>query len=369
MHKEQRQQTHALLQQRGIHRAVFARPESVKWLTGFAAPIQVGMQLFASSYPLVWYENGQYHLIVVDAYSELAEPYQDADLAVATYRGKRLDGPIESGKRLSELVQKLAAPTQTTRIGLEREFVSEMIGALLRDSGDLLTIDGWLEGLRQIKTAEEMNVLRRNFALTDIGHAAARAAVGVGKREIDVWIAAHSAIEDAAGCRVPLGNDCVVGRRDSGGWPLDIEITATDSVIVDLSVILDGYWSDSCGTYYPGERTPEQAKIHQTVRDALDYGISLVRPGAVAKDIDQKVRQFIADKGYPVYGHHTGHSVGVSGHEAPRIIPYSDEVLHEGMVIMLEPGIYLSGQTGARLEDAMLVTADGVELLTHHDKS
>jgi Xaa-Pro aminopeptidase len=81
------------------------------------------------------------------------------------------------------------------------------------------------------------------------------------------------------------------------------------------------------------------------------------------------VRQFIAAAGYPVYPHHTGHGVGVTGHEAPRIVPYNNEVLAEGMVIMLEPGIYLPGETGVRLEDALLVTATGAEVLTRHDKS
>jgi Xaa-Pro aminopeptidase len=77
----------------------------------------------------------------------------------------------------------------------------------------------------------------------------------------------------------------------------------------------------------------------------------------------------MANAGYPVYPHHTGHGVGVSGHEAPRLVPYNDEVLEEGMVIMLEPGIYLPGETSVRLEDAVLIQRNGVEVLTHHDKS
>src|SRR3954466_9723303 len=102
MHKEQRQQTHALLQQRQIEQALFARPESVKWLTGFAAPIQVGQQLFAPGFPLVWYEGGQFHLIVVDGFGDLAKPYADTDLHIQTYEGKSTDRPIESGKNLVE---------------------------------------------------------------------------------------------------------------------------------------------------------------------------------------------------------------------------------------------------------------------------
>jgi Xaa-Pro aminopeptidase len=94
-----------------------------------------------------------------------------------------------------------------------------------------------------------------------------------------------------------------------------------------------------------------------------------VQPGAIVQEIDRQVRQFIARAGYPVYPHHTGHGVGVSGHEAPRLVPYSQEVLKEGMVFMLEPAIYLPGETGVRLEDAVLVTHGGAEVLTKHDKS
>lgn len=121
-------------------------------------------------------------------------------------------------------------------------------------------------------------------------------------------------------------------------------------------------------TYYAGEPTAEQVKLHKTCADALEFAISLVRPGVVAKAIDQKVRQFMEAAGYAIYPHHTGHGVGVTGHEEPRIVPYNDIPLEAGMVIMLEPGAYFPGHFGARLEDAMLVTADGAEVLTKHDK-
>lgn len=372
MHREQRQQTHALLQQQGIDQALFARPESVKWLTGFAPPVQVGPNLFSASYPLVWYDKGQFTLIAVDAYADLAAPFgKEPDGQIVMYLGYTIEQPIASGQHILAAFNATAKVRRASKIGLEREYVGDLIGAQLREQNEIVAIDGWLEPLRMIKTEEELGKLRRNFALTDIGHAAARQAMVAGKREIDVWNALHSAIQQAAGCRVPVGNDCVVGHRQAniGGWPLDYEIRAGDSLVVDISVVLNGYWSDSCGTYYAGDRSAQQEKMHRTALDALEFGISLVRPGAVAKEIDLKIRQFIADVGFPVYPHHTGHGVGVSGHEAPRIIPYSNEVLREGMVIMLEPGIYFPGETSVRIEDAMLVTSGVAEVLTRHDKS
>jgi Xaa-Pro aminopeptidase len=219
-----------------------------------------------------------------------------------------------------------------------------------------------------VKTPEEITKLRENFRLTDIGQRAASAAVHAGQREIDGWEAAHMAIHQAAGCRVPVGNDCVVGYRQAniGGWPLDYPLRANDSLIVDLSTIRYGYWSDSCNTFYAGNPTPKQQEMRAVIAETLALGASLLRPGAVAKDIDRAMRQFIAKAGHAEYPHHGGHGVGVSGHEAPRIVAYNDETLAENMVVLLEPGTYLPGETGVRLENAYLITADGAEQLTTH---
>jgi Xaa-Pro aminopeptidase len=322
---------------------------------------------------MVWYEKGTFTLITVDAHADAAAPFaQERDGSVVTYTGYIVTEPIASGKNLVAAFSKLAAPDRIrSKVGVEREFASHLIAGELRNA-EIVAIDGWLEPLRMVKTAEELAILRRSFDLTGVGHAAARAATVAGAREIDVWNALHGAIQAAAGHRVPIGNDCVVGYRSPnniGGWPADLEIRAGDSMMVDISVILDGYWSDSCAVYFAGERSDKQQKIHKMITEALAYGISLIKPGAIAKDIDAKLRKFVADAGYPVYPHHSGHGVGVSGHEAPRIVPYSEEVLREGMVIMLEPGTYFPGETGVRLEDAVLVTATGCEVLTHHDKS
>lgn len=375
MHVEQRQRTHAKFKSAGISHALLANEQSVRWLTGYAPPMQLGTNLFSGGPALIWYEDGHFTLVVLDGMAGYAAGFEaQADCALVTYPGYTIQQPIAGADRLSEALQQVLPSSGIKRIAVEQNALPLRIMHELRQALgtalDIAAIDGWLEPLRMVKTAEEIAKLRANFALTDIGHAAARTATQVGQREIDVWTAIHSAIQQSAGQRIPLGNDCVVGYRENniGGWPLDLEIRAGDSLIVDLSTILHGYWSDSCATYYASDPTAAQIKRHKMLEEALDFAISLVKPGAVAREIDQQVRNFVGDRGYAVYPHHTGHGVGVTGHEAPRIVPYCEDVLAEGMVIMLEPGTYEPGVGGARLEDAVLVTADGAEILTKHDK-
>jgi Xaa-Pro aminopeptidase len=338
----------------------------------------LGESPFSGGPPLVWYVDGQFTLITqAGSSSEIAAFQEQPNCSHVSYPGYTIEQPIRGANNLETAFRQALQPalTKAQKIGVEINHLPAYLWQVLNDmlpaGSEIVALDGKLVPLRKIKTGEEITKLRANFALTDIGHAAAREAVQAGRREIDVWTDIHRAVQQAAGRRVPLGNDCVVGYRQAniGGWPGALEIREGDSVIVDLSTIMHGYWSDSCATYYAGERSPKQAAIHQTITNALDYAINLVKPGVVARDLDRQVRQFIADAGYAVYPHHTGHGVGVTGHEAPRIVPYNDEVLEEGMVIMLEPGIYLPGETGVRLEDALLITADGAEILTGHDKS
>lgn len=364
MHNEQRQQTAALLDSNNIDCALFSSLESVKWLTGFAPALNTGQPIFAAAPPLVWYEKGDFTLIVLDAQAEYAAGF---DGTLLTYEGYTIREPISSARNLSAVLKDLISSPR--KVGIESP--THLIQTLFSRGVELLSIDKWLEPLRMVKTAEELVKLRRNFELIEVGHRVAREMVAPGLREIDVWAEIHAAIDKAAGQVVPLGNDCVVSSRQNniGGLPKDYAIRPNDTLTVDLSTIYQGYWSDSCASYFASEPTAQQVAVRQVVNDALEYAISLIKPGAVAKEIDQKVRHFIERAGLPVYPHHTGHGVGVSGHEAPRIVPYSEEVLQEGMVIMLEPGVYFPGELSIRMEDAVLVTADGAEILTHHDKS
>jgi Xaa-Pro aminopeptidase len=373
-HETQREQTEELLRSGGIERALFANIATVKWLTGFNPPIQTGPHAFLGGPPMVWYEGGQWTLMVMDWQEVNAGQFgQQPNCALVSYTGYTVDQPLTGAIKLRALFRSVLGNTLSGKIGIELRDAPGDIVLTLHELGaaELVPLDTRIEPFRRIKTPEELDKMRANFRLTDIGHTAARQAVKPGARETEVWNAAHSAIERAAGQRVPLGNDCVVGYRqkNDGGWPLDYEIRAGDSVIVDLSTILHGYWNDSCATYYAGEPSPKQRAMHAHTERALEFAISMIKPGAVAREIDAQVREFMRREGYPVYWHHTGHSLGVTSHEEPRIVPYNHDTLRENMVIMLEPAIYYPGETSVRLEDAVLVTRDGAEVLSQHDKS
>ncbi len=366
MHVEQRDRAQHLLAARGIERALFASRASVLWLSGFAPPVNLGPNPFAGGPPLLWYAGGTWTLIVMEGHAAAAAA---SGLPVVSYPDYTIAAPITSAANLATALRSAtAADAASGPIGAELVALPAAFAHALPDGSTLTAIDGWLEPLRRRKTAEELAKLRANFDLVAVGHRAAPAAVRAGNREIDVWNAIETAIQAAAGERVAVGNDCTVGYRDMniGGWPGEWPIRTGDSFILDLSTQHGGYWSDSCATYYAGEPSAKQLAMHRVAAAALELAIKRARPGVIAGVIDADVRRFIADAGYPVYPHHTGHGVGVTPHEEPRIVPYNRLALEPGMVVMLEPGIYFPGETAVRLEHAILITEGAAEILTSH---
>lgn len=374
MHAEQRQRTNDFLKARGLSRALFSHPESLTWLTGFAPFVELGYSPYTFGPPLLWVEDGHYTLVVLDS----QVPYtfgvgDDDDVTVVSIQGYAVDRPIRPVETLREVLGGLLRKSGVRGgdVGIERDTLSM---TELEIASDALGWPGWvpldhaLRPLRMVKTEEELVKLRQAFMLADVGYAAAQAVIRPGIREIDVWGELTSAIMRADGARVALGNDCTAGTRDFniGGVPGVVPVPEGGSIIVDISAIHRGYSSDGCRTFYAGEPNAEMKRRHLFIETALDYAISLVRPGVVAREIDEKVRAFVRDGGYPVYPHHTGHGIGASLHEEPRIVPYNDVVLEAGMVILLEPGTYVPGHTGCRLEHGMIVTHDGVEIISHY---
>ncbi len=153
------------------------------------------------------------------------------------------------------------------------------------------------------------------------------------------------------------------------GNPGNRKIKKGDFVLFDLGVVYQGYCSDITRTVAFGEPTDAQREIYETVRKAEQAAVDSVRPGVKAMEIDKAARNVIEQAGYGSYfTHRVGHGLGISVHEYPSVTGTNELVLEEGMVFTIEPGIYHPGITGVRIEDDVVVTADGVEVLTKFPK-
>jgi Xaa-Pro aminopeptidase len=146
--------------------------------------------------------------------------------------------------------------------------------------------------------------------------------------------------------------------------PRDEEIPAGTLVTIDWGAMLDGYASDCTRTFATGELDPRDREIYETVLTAQVAALEAVRPGPLGREVDAVARQIIDDAGHAEhFGHGLGHGVGIEIHEGPRLGPQSEVALRAGMVITVEPGIYVPGATGVRIEDLVVVTEDGHEVL------
>jgi Xaa-Pro dipeptidase len=365
---------HDLLRSRRIPAALLSSPWTIAWLTGYAPPVQTGPSPFETGPALAWWCDGEITLITSDAEAPAARA---TGAPTREYVGYCIEDPLTSipGRHATVLREVLTtARCVRSPVGIEEQFLPASVLPVVQDvlaGATLQPMDGAFAELRAVKTPEEIGKLRRALALCDLGQATVRENLRAGVAEIALFAETKGRMEAAAGTRLPLLADFVGGVRtgEMGGLPGTYTLREGDGLITDLVPRLDAYWGDNCGTHYVGAPSPEMQRRHAVVGEALRRGIDAVRPGVRARDLDALLRGAVRDAGYEPHPHHSGHGIGVSFHEEPRIVPYNDTPLAPGMVVALEPGVYLPGVGGVRLEDVVLVTEDGCEVLTRHLRS
>ncbi|MEA3471346.1 MAG: Xaa-Pro peptidase family protein [Thermodesulfobacteriota bacterium] len=170
-----------------------------------------------------------------------------------------------------------------------------------------------------------------------------------------------------------LSFETIVAAGDNSSMPHArpgvSEIQDGDFVVIDYGAVYRGYHSDETCTFAIGGISREQESVYEIVKNAHDRAIDAVRAGASCKEIDGIARDYIKDKGFGSnFSHGTGHGVGLEVHEAPTVSERSTDCLEEGMVITVEPGIYIPGKWGVRIEDTVLVERDGCEIITKMSK-
>lgn len=237
----------------------------------------------------------------------------------------------------------------------------------------VVVADDLLYGLRAVKEADEIARVRYASALADRVMARVREVLCPGRSERDIarWLAAVWEEEGAEGLSftpiVAAGPHSAMPHHEPDASVLPAGPAA---VIVDTGGVWRRYCSDITRTFFLGEPTREMVDVYECVLRAQAAGIAAARPGVPAEEVDGAVRQVIERAGYGAYfTHRTGHGVGLEIHEPPFVAAGNQERLMPGMVMSIEPGIYLPGQFGVRVEDLVLITDEGAEVLNRAPKA
>jgi Xaa-Pro dipeptidase len=234
--------------------------------------------------------------------------------------------------------------------------------AAIVDATDLLL------RLRRTKEGDEIAEIRQSLELCAVAFNTARNIVEPGITEVDVFNALHAAINRHAGTNVAFPGDFACGVRGikEGGLPTGRKVQAGDLYILDLFPAPAFYFGDTCRTFAVGRPSQIQLRAWDLVCEAIQLAENAIRPGVPSRDVYRLVKDFLDGQSTTSgsFWHHVGHGIGFRGHEAPRIIPGTEDRFQAGDVITIEPGIYLEElQGGIRIEDNYIVTEDGLENL------
>lgn len=237
------------------------------------------------------------------------------------------------------------------------------------DGEDIAPIPALLEMIREVKEAAELVKLRKAADVSVAAFNELLPALHVGMTEREVANLLDQIIKSKGAEKPSFDTIVASGYRSAlpHGTSTDKVIETGDLVTIDFGYYVDGYTSDITRTLAFGELAPKAKEIYAVTKQALDATIAAAKPGMLAKDLDAVARQVITEAGYgEAFNHATGHGIGLDIHEGPVISARSSEadILAEGMLLTIEPGIYLANVGGVRIEDDIILTADGSENLT-----
>lgn len=270
-----------------------------------------------------------------------------------------------TGDWLAGIAERLAG-----KVGFEDDHMSvralTKLEEKLPDGAEAVAAGGAVETLRRVKDAAELAAIAEAAKLADAALKATLEEGFVGKTERAVADAFEAHVRAGGGT---LSFDTIVAAGPNGAQPHaepgDRVIPKGELVVFDNGAKLDGYCSDGTRTYATGELSEEAARVYATVLAAQGASLEAIRAGVKGEDVDAAARKVIDDAGHKEhFGHGLGHGVGLDIHEGPRLSPRSDDVLAANEVVTVEPGIYLAGDLGVRIEDLVVVTDDGLRNLS-----
>ncbi len=357
---ERLERTAAATKAAGADWAILTSFDSVCYGTGHVAPIEAGASPFAGGPTAAFVgADGTCGLVAANVDAATAETSWADPIVI--YEGFAFDRPVDVVANYEQAVRTMQMRLALGgAVAVEPATFTDRLAELIK-SVRTVDLTEPLRRVRATKTDHERVLMKRAARAAAVGQKTFRKATRIGRTELDVFSEIRTAIENFAGERVAIAGDFLSGRARTArftGWPIDRTIEMGDPLISDLAPRVAGYWGDSCASAVLGEPSAAYRKAFDAAKGGLSLAIEMMRPGLKIAILDAVLRDYIGRAGY-AYPHHSGHSLGTSVHEWPRLVPYEQAVLQEGMFLMVEPGAYNDEIGGVRIEWMIEVTADG----------
>lgn len=334
------------MDERSLSAMLVTTPASVRWLSGFTAP-----------------EDARVLITPHDAWL-----LTDGRYVAQADEESRLESIIER-----DWMSEVAARVRSGPLGVEAEHLtlasaSSLAGKLGHEP---VRTEGLVSRLRRVKDASEIDAIRRAAALTDRAFEHALGTLRPGVREVEVALEIERFVRTQGGDGMAFDVIVASGPRSAmpHGTASPKPIEAGELVTIDMGARVDGYCADMTRTVGVGEVAPAHRELFEAVLEAERAALAEVRPGAHGKDLDAVARDVLTAHGLgDAFAHSLGHGVGLDVHEGPALSSRSSDELAAGMIVTIEPGAYLPGDAGVRIEDLAVVTDDGHEVLSRSPK-
>ena len=276
--------------------------------------------------------------------------------------------------RVSDLLPEILADLGIKRLGFESQHLTvEQLSTFNKETKGVewLPLENTVEKIRAVKDQDEIDALRRSAALNDDAFAYLLEVIkpGMTEREaaweIEAYMRGHGASKVAFDLIVAAGPNGALPHARPG----DQAIQPGAPVVIDIGCVLDDYCSDMTRTFCLGEPSSRYLEVWNLVLQAQEAAEAVIRAGTSGVETDAAARDLIVEAGYGDYfGHGLGHGVGLAVHEGPRASRLSEDTFEAGMSLTVEPGIYLPGEFGVRIEDLVIIGKDGIEILSNTPK-
>ena len=340
-----------VLAEQELDALLIGQPENRRYLTGFTG--SAGLLLVTASRAVLATDFRYYEQVGREA--------PDWELARIT-------------DSFQKLLPDLLADAGVRRLGFESQHVTvDQLATWTQATSDVewMPLKDTVESVRMVKDEDEIAAMRRSVALTDEALACALQTMRPGMTELEVAWLVESYMRTHGASRVAF--ELIVASGPNGALPHahpgNRKIQAGDPIVFDLGCVIDGYCSDLTRTVCLGKPSDKYLAVFDIVLRAQQAAEAAIRPGMAGVQADAVARDLIAAAGYgDKFGHGLGHGVGLAVHEKPGAGRLSTDTLQAGMSLTVEPGIYLPGEFGVRIEDLVIIRDEGVEILSRAPK-